>query len=90
MRLVFVIVSRTRTNLLPDEFAELGRLDKAFYEDPPLGISLYGDRGATEGSRMFALIEAELQGLLRQVQEPFRRFVDMALVPVKPLQGWSR
>ncbi len=88
--MLFMVINRTRTDLSGEDFAELGRLAQTFYENVPAGLSLHGDWGATDGSRTFALIEAESQELLEQVQAPFRRFVDMELVPVNALEGWSR
>ena len=88
--MLYLIVNRTRSDLGPEEMAELGRAAQEFYDNVPAGITLRGDWAATDGSGTFSLIEAESRELLDRVQEPFRRYVDMEVVEVAPITGWGR
>jgi hypothetical protein len=85
-----MIVNTTRKDLGPDEYAELGRLAGDFYEKMPSGITLHGDWAATDGSRTFALLEADDLALVEKIQEPFRSYVDMEVVPVERITGWGQ
>ena len=86
----FMIVNMTRKDLTPDEMSELGRLANDFYDSIPPGVTLHADWAATDGSRTFALLEAENQAEVEQIQEPFRPYVDMEVVPVVRIQGWGK
>jgi len=88
--MLFMIVNTTRKDLGPEDFAELGRLAGNFYEDMPSGITLHGDWAASDGTRTFALLEADDPALVEKIQEPFRPFVDMELVPVERIRGWGK
>lgn len=88
--MLFMIVNTTRKNLGPEEFAELGRLASEFYEKMPSGVTLHGDWAAADGSRTFALLEAGERALVEQIQEPFRPYVDMEVVPVERITGWGK
>ncbi|WP_434735729.1 DUF3303 domain-containing protein, partial [Accumulibacter sp.] len=48
------------------------------------------DWAANDGSRTFALLETEDPALLEKIQAPFRPYVDMELVPVTPVTGWTK
>ena len=70
--------------------SELIRLASDFYEKIPSGITLLGDWAATDGSRTFALLEADEPALVEQIQAPFRPYVDMDIMPVERVQGWGK
>jgi hypothetical protein len=86
----FMIINSTRKDLAPEEMSELVRLASDFYENLPAGITLHGDWAAVDGSRTFALLEADEPALVDRIQEPFRRFVDMEVVPLERITGWGR
>ena len=88
--MLFMIVNSTRKNLSQEEMSELGRIASDFYTNMPSGITLHGDWAATDGSRTFALLEADEPKLVQQVQEPFRPYVDMEVVPVERIKGWGK
>jgi hypothetical protein len=86
----FLLINRTRPDLSAEDYAELGRLAQGFYDDLPAGIRLHSDWAALDGSGTYALIEVDDEQMLEGVQEPFRRFVDMEVIPVEPISGWGR
>ncbi len=86
----YMLISRTRENLSPEDYGELGRLAQDFYENIPVGLTLHGDWAAQDGSRTFALLETDNPELLERVQSPFRPYVDMELLPVTPVSGWGK
>lgn len=88
--MLYMIVNRTRTDLSPQEWSDLGALAQGFYDRIPSGITLHGDWAATDGSRTFALLEAESRDQIEALQRPFRRFVDMEVVAVERVAGWRR
>ena len=88
--MLFMIVNLTHKNLGQEEMSELGRLANDFYEKMPSGIKLHGDWAASDGSRTFALLEADDPTLVEQIQEPFRPYVDMEVVPVIRIEGWGK
>ena len=86
----YMLISRTRPNLNSEDYAKLGRLAQAFYENIPTGLTLHGDWLAQDGSRTFALLETDNSEFLEQIQSPFRPYVDMELLPVTPVSGWGK
>ena len=86
--MLYLIVNHTRKDLTEEQFAELGQLAQAFYENVPDGMTLRGDWGALDGSGTFSLIETEDRDLLDRVQAPFHDYVEMEVIPVAPLSGW--
>ena len=86
----YMVINHTRRDLTPEQYQELAALAKDFYGNIPPGVTLHSDWGAEDGSCTFAIIEAESRELLDQIQAPFRPFVDMEVVPVRPLSGWER
>lgn len=88
--MLYMIINRTRPDLAKHDMEELGRVAQAFYENVPPGIVLHGDWTALDYSRTFALLEAESEALLEQVQAPFRQYVEMEVVPVEAVTGWGR
>ena len=87
--MLFMLINRTRSNLSAEDFAKLGEMAKSFYADIPDGVKLHSDWGATDGSRTFALIEAEEQSSIDALQAPFRPYVDVEIIPVRALAGWE-
>ena len=88
--MLFMIVNLTRKDLRQEEKSELGRLASEFYEKIPSGITLHGDWAASDGSRTFALLEADDPALVEQIQAPFRAYVDMEVVPVERIKSWGK
>jgi hypothetical protein len=88
--MLFMIVSQTRKDLSEEEMSELVRLADDFYENIPSGITLHADWAATDGSHTFALLEADEPALVEQLQEPFRTYVDIEVVPVERIKGWGK
>ena len=87
--MLFMLINRTRTNLSAEEFQELGELAKAFYANIPDGVTLHTDWAALDQSRTFALMEADEQSAIEEIQAPFRSFVDIEIVPVREISGWE-
>ncbi|MBK7675277.1 DUF3303 family protein [Accumulibacter sp.] len=86
----YMLINRTRPGLTADDFAQLGKLAQGFYDGIPPGLVLHNDWAANDGSRTFALLETDDPALLEQIQAPFRPYVDMELVPVTPVTGWTK
>ena len=82
-------LSKTRTDLSPDEFRILGDLAKAFYANIPDGVTLHTDWAALDQSRTFALIESADQSAIEDIQAPFRPYVDIEIVAVREISGWE-
>ena len=87
--MLFMLVSRTRTDLSAEEFSHLADLAKDFYANIPEGVTLHSDWGALDGSRTYALIEAGDESLIENIQAPFRPYVDIEIVAVRKLSGWE-
>ena len=87
--MVFMLINRTRSDLSLDEFQKLGQLAKAFYANIPNSVTLHADWAALDQSRTFALMEAEKQSDIEEIQAPFRRYVDIEIVPVREISGWE-
>jgi hypothetical protein len=88
--MLYMIVNRTHTDLTKDQWEELGKLAQEFYDNIPEGVTLHGDWAATDGSCTFSLLEADDVQLIENIQEPFRPYVDMELVPVQRISGWGK
>lgn len=87
--MLFMLTNRTRTDLTPDEFMQLGELAKGFYANIPEGVALHKDWAALDQSCTFALIEAQDQSLIEEIQRPFRPYVDIDIVAVREITGWE-
>ena len=87
--MLFMLVNRTRTDLSKDEFMKLGELAKAFYANIPDGVTLHTDWAALDQSCTFALMEADEQSLIEEIQAPFKPYVDIDIVPVREIGGWT-
>jgi hypothetical protein len=88
--MLYMLINRTRTDLTPEQFAELGRLAQGFYDNIPPGVQLHADWAANDRSRTFALLETEDPALLEVIRAPFRGYVDIEVVPVTPVKGWLK
>ena len=88
--MLFMIVNLTHKDLSQEDMSELGRLASKFYDEMPSGITLHGDWAATDGSRTFALLEADELAMVEKIQEPFRPYVDMEVIPVVRVTGWGK
>ncbi|MDH3748018.1 MAG: hypothetical protein OER97_07395 [Gammaproteobacteria bacterium] len=87
--MLFMLINRTRSDLSQQEYKELGGLAKAFYANIPHDVVLHKDWAALDQSCTFALIEAKDQGFIEKIQEPFRPYVDIDIVPVREISGWE-
>ena len=86
--LVFLI-NRTRAGLTPEQYGRLAELAKAFYANVPPGVSLRGEWAAADYSRNFSLLEAPDVATVERMAAPFREFVDVDVVPVNAITGWT-
>ena len=87
--MLFMLINRTRTDLTPDQFKQLGELAKAFYANVPDNVVLHKDWAALDQSCTFALMEAEDQAIIDSIQAPFRPYVDIDIVAVREISGWE-
>ncbi len=87
--MLFMLVSKTRTDLSREEFAHLGELAKDFYANVPGDVTLHNDWAAVDGSKTYALIEADDESVIEKIQSPFRPYVDIEIVSVRKLSGWE-
>jgi len=86
--MLYMLINRTRSDLSAEQYRRLGELAQGFYDNIPAGIRLVGDWAANDQSRTFALLEAESEELIEQMQAPFRPYVDIEVVPVTAVSGW--
>lgn len=86
----YMLINRTRKDLTSEEYEQLGRLAQDFYDNVPAGLTLHGDWAANDRSCTFALMESDDPELLQRIQEPFRDFVDIEVIPVTPISGWGK
>jgi len=87
--MLFMLVNRTRTDLSREEFMQLGELAKDFYANIPDAVVLHKDWAALDQSCTFALMEADEQSAIDEIQAPFRPFVDIDIIPVREISGWQ-
>lgn len=87
--MLFMLINKTRTDLSAEEFHKLGELAKAFYANIPDNVTLHADWAALDQSRTFALLEADDQSAVEELQAPFRSYVDIEIIPVRRLSGWE-
>jgi len=86
--LVFLI-NRTRSGLTPEQYGRLAELAKAFYANVPPGVSIRGEWAAADYSRNFSLLEAPDVVTVERMASPFREFVDVEVIPVNEIKGWT-
>lgn len=87
--MLFLLTNRTRPTLTPAQYGELAGLAKAFYAGIPPYVTIRGEWAATDQSRNYTLLEAPDLATVERIQAPFRPFVDMEIVPVVALAGWT-
>jgi hypothetical protein len=85
----YMLINRTRKDLTAEDYQQLGRLAQDFYARIPPGVTLHGDWAANDRSCTFALLETGDAALLEHIQAPFRRYVDIEVIPVTPVKGWN-
>lgn len=87
--MLFILINKTRRDLSSEEFQKLGEMAKAFYANIPDNVTLHADWAALDQSRTFALMEADTQSAIEEIQAPFRPYVDIEIVPVRRISGWE-
>lgn len=87
--MLFMLVNRTRTDLSQEEFIRLGELAKTFYANIPDTVTLHKDWAALDQSCTFALMEADEQAAIDDIQAPFMPYVDIDIIPVQEISGWQ-
>jgi hypothetical protein len=87
--MLFMIVSRTRTDLASEDYGRLAAMARAFYADLPPGVSVRSEWTAQSGGKNFALLEAPDEATVQRLQAPFRPYVDIEIVEVVERQGWT-
>ena len=86
----YILINRTRTDLSAADYEKLGQLAQEFYDHVPAGITLLGDWAANDRSRTFTLLETEDERLIDKIQQPFRGYVDIEVIPVTAVSGWGQ
>jgi hypothetical protein len=86
--LVFLI-NRTKAGLTQAQYGELAERAKAFYANVPAGVTIRGEWGALDYSRNFSLLEAPDVATVERMAAPFREFVDVDVIPVNEIKGWT-
>lgn len=87
--MLFMLINRTRTDLTQEQFAKLGELAKDFYANIPESVTLHNDWAALDRSCTFALMEADEQSRIEEIQAPFKPYVDIDIVPIREISGWT-
>ena len=87
--MLIFLINRNRPGLTSEQFAKLGELAKAFYANVPPGVTIKGEWAAADYSRNFTLLEAPGPETVEQLAAPFREFVDVEVIPVTAISGWS-
>ena len=85
-----MLINKTRKDLSADQYQELGKLAQDFYDNIPEGVTLLNDWAANDQSCTFALMESENPELIKQIQLPFKGFVDIQVIPVTTVSGWQK
>ena len=88
--MLYMLINRTHTDLSSEQFQQLGKLAQDFYDNIPASVTLHGDWAANDQSCTFALMETDDPQLLEQIQAPFKGFVDIDVIPVTAVSGWTK
>ncbi|HHO59682.1 MAG TPA: DUF3303 domain-containing protein [Thiotrichales bacterium] len=88
--MLYMLINRTHADLSSEQFQQLGKLAQDFYDNIPAGVTLHGDWAANDQSCTFALMETDEPQLLEQIQAPFKGFVDIDVIPVTAVSGWTK
>lgn len=88
--MMYMLISRSRKDLTPEQYQQLGQLAQGFYDNIPAGVTLHGDWAANDHSCTYALLESDDDQLIDQIQQPFKEYVDIEAVPVTAVTGWGK
>ena len=87
--MLFLLTNRTRKDLTPEQYGQLGALAKQFYASVPAGVTIRGEWAAVDQSRNYTLLEAPDIETVERMQAPFEPYEDMEIVPVVAFSGWT-
>lgn len=87
--MLFLLTSRIRQGLGPEEYGQLAVLAKSFYASIPADVTIRGEWAAVDRSANYSLLEAPDIETVRRVQAPFTPFTETLIVPVHAIQGWT-
>ncbi len=87
--MLVLLINRTRTDLTSEQFTELSERAKAFYASIPPSVRIRGEWSAADHSRNFTLMETPDAATIATIAEPFREYVDVEIVPVIEIKGWT-
>ena len=87
--MLVLLINRTHTDLNGEQFGQLAERAKAFYANIPPGVAIRGEWSATDRSRNFTLLETPDRETIERIAAPFRDFVDVEIVPVNAIEGWT-
>jgi hypothetical protein len=87
--MLYFLINRTRGGLTPEQYGRLAELAKAFYASVPPGVTIRGEWAATDYSSNFSLLDAPDLASVEQMAAPFRAYVDVDIVAVNAVTGWT-
>ena len=87
--MLILLINRTRHGLTPEQYGQLAERAKAFYASVPAGVSIRGEWAAADYSRNFSLLEAPDVVTVEAMAAPFREFVEVEVIPVNEIKGWT-
>jgi len=87
--MLILLINRTKPGLTPEQYGQLAERAKAFYANVPAGVGIRGEWAATDYSRNFSLLEAPDVATVERMAAPFREFVDVEVIPVNEIKGWT-
>ena len=87
--MLIFLINRTRAGLTQQQYAQLAERAKDFYANVPAGVSIRGEWAAADFSRNFTLLEAPDTASVEKMAAPFREFVDVDVIPVNEIKGWT-
>ena len=87
--MLILLINRTRSGLTPEQYGQLAERAQAFYANVPAGVSIRGELAAADFSRNFSLLEAPDVATVEAMAAPFRAFVDVEVIPVNEIKGWT-
>jgi hypothetical protein len=87
--MLIFLINRTKQGLTQEQYGALAERAKAFYAKVPPGVSLRGEWSAADYSRNFTLLEAPDTATVEKMAAPFREFVDVDVIPVNEIKGWT-
>ena len=87
--MLIFLINRTKAGLTPTQYGELAERAKAFYANVPAGVSIRGEWAAADYTRNFTLLDAPDVASVEAMAAPFREFVDVDVIPVNEVKGWT-